>query len=86
MRLKRRLYSTPWGRLTFIGIRVESARFQRNGRLIVAGDSVNSPRGAYTTPEMIALERGNIELMRAGQGRAAAIGSSNEIRAMGEPA
>ena len=61
-------------------IRVESERFQQNGRLIVAGDSVNSPRGAYTTPEMIALERGNIELMRAGQGRAAAIGSSNEIR------
>src|SRR5713101_9142513 len=29
---------------------------------------------------MIALERGNIELMRAGQGRAAAIGSLNEIR------
>ncbi len=29
---------------------------------------------------MIALERGNIELMRAGQGRAAAIGRSNEIR------
>ena len=41
---------------------------------------MNSPRGAYTTPEMIALERGNIELMRAGQGRAAAIGRSNEIR------
>src|SRR6266851_993329 len=61
-------------------IRAESARFGQNGRLIVAGDSVNSPRGAYTTPEMIALERGNIELMRAGQGRAAAIGSSNEIR------
>ncbi len=61
-------------------IRAESERLQQNGRLIVAGDSVNSPRGAYTTPEMIALERGNIELMRAGQGRAAAIGSSNEIR------
>ena len=60
-------------------IRTESERFQQNGRLIVAGDSVNSPRGAYTTPEMIALERGNIELMRAGQGRAAAIGSSTEI-------
>ena len=29
---------------------------------------------------MIALERGNIELMRAGQGRAAAISSPNEIR------
>ncbi len=61
-------------------IRAESERLQQNDRLIVAGDSVNSPRGAYTTPEMIALERGNIELMRAGQGRAAAIGSSNEIR------
>src|SRR6266851_7860959 len=56
-------------------IRIESERFRQHGRLIVAGDSVNSPRGAYTTPEMIALERGNIELMRAGQGRAAAIGS-----------
>lgn len=61
-------------------IRVESERFQRNGRLILAGDSVNSPRGAYTTPETIALERGNVELMRAGQGRAVAISSSNEIR------
>jgi conjugative relaxase-like TrwC/TraI family protein len=61
-------------------IRAESEHFQQIGRLIVAGDSVNSPRGAYTTPEMIALERGNIELMRAGQGRAAAISSSNEIR------
>src|SRR5712692_5431916 len=61
-------------------IRAESERFQQNGRLIVAGHSVNSPRGAYTTPEMIALERGNIELMLAGQGRAAAISSSNEIR------
>jgi conjugative relaxase-like TrwC/TraI family protein len=61
-------------------IRAESERFQQNGRLIVAGDSVSLPRGAYATPEMIALERGNIELMRAGQGRVAAIGSSNEIR------
>ncbi len=61
-------------------IRIESERFRQDGRLIVAGDSVNSPRGAYTTPEMIALERGNIELMRAGQGRAAAIGSPNEVR------
>ena len=61
-------------------IRAESEQFQQEGRLVVAGDSVNSPRGAYTTPEMIALERGNIELMRADQGRAVAIGNSNEIR------
>jgi conjugative relaxase-like TrwC/TraI family protein len=61
-------------------IRAESERFRQNGRLIVAGDSVNSPRGAYSTPEMIALERGNIELMLAGQGRAVAIWSPNEVR------
>ena len=68
------------GQADLHSIRAERERFQRNGRLIVAGDSVNSPRGAYTTPEMIALERGNIDLMRAGQGRAATIGSSTEIR------
>ena len=61
-------------------IRMESERFQQIGRLIFAGDSVNSPRGAYTTPEMIALERGNIELMRAGQGRGTGIGSWTQIR------
>jgi hypothetical protein len=80
VRMKRRLYSTRWGRLTFIRIRAEHERFHQNGRLIVAGDSVNSPRGAYTTPETIALERGNIEMMRGGQGKAVAIGSSSEIR------
>ena len=61
-------------------IRAEGEQLQHNGRLVVAGDSVNSPRGAYTTPEMIAFERGNIELMRAGQDRATAVASSNEIR------
>jgi conjugative relaxase-like TrwC/TraI family protein len=61
-------------------IRAESRRFRETRRLIVAGDSVNSPQGAYTTPEMMAVERENIELMRAGQGRAAAIGNPNEVR------
>ena len=61
-------------------IRIESQRYEREGRLIAAGEAVNSPRGAYTTPEMIALERGNIELMRASQGQASAIGTPNEIR------
>ena len=41
-------------------------------------NSVNSPRGAYTTPEMVALERENIEMMLAGQKRAAAIGTLKE--------
>jgi hypothetical protein len=61
-------------------IRTESQRFEREGRLIAAGEAVNSPRGAYTTPEMIALERDNIEVMRAGRGKAAAIGTPEEIR------
>jgi AAA domain/TrwC relaxase/UvrD-like helicase C-terminal domain len=60
-------------------IRAESERFQQVGRLLVAGDSVNSPQGAYTTPHMIALERANIQLMLAGRGAATAISSSSEI-------
>ena len=62
-------------------IRGEAQRFERDGRLIAAGKAVNSPQGAYTTPEMIALERDNIDLMRTGQKRAAAIGTPKEIRA-----
>jgi AAA domain-containing protein len=78
--LEARALQHAMGAVELEQIRTESKRFERSGLLIVAGDAVNSPRGAYTTPEMIALERGNIELMRAGQGRAAAFGSLNEIR------
>jgi conjugative relaxase-like TrwC/TraI family protein len=78
--LEARALQHAMGAVELEQIRTESKRFERSGLLIAAGDAVNSPRGAYTTPEMIALERGNIELMRAGQGRAAAIGSLNEIR------
>ena len=67
-------------------IRAESERFQQDGRLIVAGDSVNSPRGAYTTPEMIALERGNIELMRDGPGQGSRYRQFERDPPMGEPA
>src|SRR5713101_5075287 len=78
--LEARALRHAMGQVDLHRIRVASERFQQDGRLIHAGDSLNSPRGAYTTPEMIALEHGNIELMRAGQGRAAAIGSPNEVR------
>ncbi len=61
-------------------IRIESQRYEREGRLIAAGEAVNSPRGAYTTPDMIAQERDNIELMRTSRGKAAAIGTLNEIK------
>jgi len=68
------------GRADLHRVRAESERFQQDGRLIVAGDSVNSPRGAYTTPEMIAFERENIGMMRTGRGKAIAIGTSDKIR------
>jgi conjugative relaxase-like TrwC/TraI family protein len=78
--LESRALQHGMGQADLHSIRAESERFQQSGRLIVAGDSVNSPRGAYTTPEMIALERDNIDLMRTSQGQAAAIGTPNEIR------
>ncbi|MGA9722933.1 MAG: MobF family relaxase [Candidatus Binatus sp.] len=78
--LESRALQHGMGQADLHSIRAESERFQQSGQLIVAGDSVNSPRGAYTTPEMIALERNNIELMRTSQGQAAAIGTPNEIK------
>jgi conjugative relaxase-like TrwC/TraI family protein len=61
-------------------IRTESERFVRGGPLIAAGESANSPQGTYTTPEMIALERENIAIMRAGQSKVGAVGVSSDIR------
>ena len=49
-------------------VRMESHRFEREGRLIAVGKAVNLPQGAYTTLHMIALERDNIDLMRTAQG------------------
>ena len=51
-------------------VRAESQHFEQAGHLVAVGSAVNSPRGAYTTPEMVALERENIELMSTGQGKA----------------
>jgi conjugative relaxase-like TrwC/TraI family protein len=61
-------------------VRAETEHFEQTGQLVAVGSAANSPRGAYTTPEMIALERENIELMSTGQGRASAIGQPDEIR------
>ena len=61
-------------------IRTETRKFERQRRLISIGDSISSPRGAYTTPEMIALERENIEMMRSSQGATIAIGRTEQIR------
>ena len=78
--LEARALQHAMGNVELGQIRTEAQRFERAERLIAAGKAVNSPQGAYTTPEMIALERENIDLMRTGQGRAAAIGTPGEIR------
>jgi conjugative relaxase-like TrwC/TraI family protein len=78
--LEARALQHAMGAVELEQIRTESQRLARNGRLIPVAETPNSPRGAYTTPEMIALERGNIELMRTGQGSAVAIGSLSQIR------
>ncbi len=84
--LKQRRCSTRWAASNSSRYERKASDSSESGRLIAAGEAVNSPRGAYTTPEMIALERGNIELMRAGQGRAAAIGTFERDPPMGERA
>ncbi len=61
-------------------IRRQSRVIEQRGQLIAVGAAVSSPQGAYTTPEMIAVERENLELMRAGKGKATAVGSVDEIR------
>ncbi len=69
------------GRANLARMRDESDRLERSGQLIHAGASVSSPQGAYTTPEMVALERGNLDLMRAGQGRTRPIANVDEVQA-----
>ena len=68
------------GSVQLAQIRTESERFVRGGRLIAAGQSVSSPQETYTTPEMIALERENVAIMRASQSKVGAVGSSSDIR------
>ena len=78
--LEARALQHAMGSVELEQIRTEGQRFQMDGRLVGLGNGVNSPRDAYTTPEMIALERQNIDMMRAGRGTVTAIGSSDDIR------
>ncbi len=61
-------------------IRRQSRVIERRGQSISVGDAASSPQGAFTTPETIALERENLQLVRAGTGGAAVIGRADEIR------
>ena len=51
------------------------------GNLIEVGATVSSPQGAYTTPEMVALEGENLASMRHGQGGAESIAGAPQVRA-----
>jgi conjugative relaxase-like TrwC/TraI family protein len=46
------------------------AEAQERGELLAASAEITSPQGAYTTADMIALERDNLRRARAGIGRA----------------
>jgi len=59
-------------------LRRESAAWEQRRALIALDACIASPGGTFTTPEMIALERDNLDLMRAGRG--APIAAAAEIR------
>ena len=69
------------GKADLSRVRDESERAERSGRLIRASPSVFSSQGAYTTPEMVALERDNLDLMLAGQGRTHPIANTAQVQA-----
>ncbi len=50
------------------------------GRLIDLAASHRHPIGAFTTPEMAALERDNIALMREGHGKVEPISTADEVK------
>ena len=51
------------------------------GNLIEVGATVSSPQGAYTTPEMVALEGENLDSTRHGQGGVESIAGAPQVRA-----
>ena len=69
------------GKIILNQVRHQIALDEENGPLIAIAKSYSSPQGAYTTCEMIALERDNIELMRAARGTAESIVEPVRVRA-----
>lgn len=61
-------------------VRAESQRHELAAELIRVGNAITSPQGAYTTPQMVALEKENLALMRSGLGRATEIASSDQVK------
>ncbi len=61
-------------------IRDENRRLQERGQLLAVSASGSAAHVSFTTSEMIALERDNLDLMRVGQGRTTPIAQPNEIQ------
>ncbi len=64
------------------GVRRETGVRESRGDLIALGVSPSSPAIAYTTPEMVSLERENLELIRAGRERSQAIATEQAARSL----
>jgi conjugative relaxase-like TrwC/TraI family protein len=60
-------------------LRRESTAWEERRALIALDASISSPNGTFTTPEMVALERDNLDLMRAGLGQNPPIAAAEEI-------
>lgn len=61
-------------------LRRESTVWEERRALIALDASISSPNGTFTTPEMVALERDNLDLMRAGRNQTRPIAAAEEIR------
>jgi len=68
------------GRADLNEVRNENRRSQERGQLLAVSTSQPVAQTSFTTPEMIALERDNLDLMRVGQGRATPIAQPTEIQ------
>ena len=68
------------GRTDLNEVRDENRRSQERGQLLPVSTSQPAAQTSFTTLEMIALERDNLDLMRVGQGRATPIAKPTEIQ------
>ena len=73
------------GRVDLAALRKEIAIAERGHTLIRAGKpDWHHPQGAFTTNEMLALERENLALVRNGTGQAQAVAEPDEVQRWGE--
>jgi conjugative relaxase-like TrwC/TraI family protein len=68
------------GAVDLDNLRHESTALEERRALIALDASISSPNGSFTTPQMLALERENLDLMSAGRGQNPPIAAAEEIR------